>query len=47
MVLLAAGVPWSVVWKLEDHERLAFLVIAGEINGGEFSWEHMDWIDPT
>jgi hypothetical protein len=47
MILLGAGVPWTVAWSLEDYERLAFLVIAGELNGGEFSWDFMDWKDPT
>jgi hypothetical protein len=28
---------------LEDHERIAMVVMVGEINGGKFSWDAMDW----
>jgi hypothetical protein len=42
---VTAGVPWDVVWALEDYESLALTVIIGECNGGKFNWDRMNWIE--
>ena len=46
------GVPWSVVFgdeefgPLSNDERMAFLVICGEIDGGTFNWSTGQWERP-
>jgi hypothetical protein len=30
---------------LEDFERIAMLIMVGEINGGKFDWTRMQWIE--
>jgi hypothetical protein len=37
------GVPWDAAWQLTPTRRLAYLVAAGEIDGGEFDWGAMRW----
>jgi hypothetical protein len=45
MILLDAGIPWSVAWSLEEYKQIALLVILGERDGRKFDWESMKWIE--
>lgn len=31
--------------ELEDYEVMAMGVVFGELDGGEFSWSQMKWMD--
>ena len=46
MRLLGYGVPWDAAWAMSPARRLAFIVAAGEINGGEFDWRAKRWKEP-
>lgn len=37
------GVPFDVAFALEEHELIAYGVIFGEIDGGEWSWDTLTW----
>lgn len=37
------GVPFDVAMAMEYHERLACIIIDGEIEGGTFNWDSMEW----
>jgi hypothetical protein len=41
--LLKHGVPWDIIWSLTPTRRLAYLVVAGELDGGVFDWGRMRW----
>jgi hypothetical protein len=43
MALIKNGVTEEVAWSLSPVERLARLVVFGEMNGGEFSWRTLSW----
>ena len=42
------GVPFNTAWDMVDagmhDEVMAYLVAAGEIEGGKFDWSQMTWI---
>lgn len=38
------GVPFDVAHCLEQHELLAYLILHGQLEGGEFDWPSMSWI---
>jgi hypothetical protein len=37
------GVPWDVALGLDSIERMAFVVIFGGFEGGEFDWSSQQW----
>jgi hypothetical protein len=37
------GVPYEVAAALSPARRLAYVVIAGELDGGEFDWDGLRW----
>lgn len=43
MRLVRVGVPWDVAWRMSPARRLACIVIAGELDGGEFDWDRLEW----
>lgn len=36
--------PWEIAISLYPHEVLAIQVINGELDGGRFDWEAMQWM---
>jgi hypothetical protein len=46
MSLTGGKIPFDVAMSLEDYERIALIVIAGEIEGGTFNWDNMQWEKP-
>ncbi len=47
LYLVAHGVPWEIAENLDDAQMLAFSVIIGEQEGGEFSFEQMRWVEKS
>jgi hypothetical protein len=43
LALVKAGVPFDVAAALAPHERAAWLIILGELDGGRFDWKAMRW----
>ena len=41
--LVQNGFPFEVAFSLEDRYRQAFAIIAGELKGGKFNWQNMEW----
>lgn len=39
------GIPFDVAFSLSNNERVAWLIICGEIDGGEFDWSTGNWRD--
>jgi hypothetical protein len=37
------GFPLDVAMELEYYERLALIIIDGELEGGTFNWDNMEW----
>jgi hypothetical protein len=37
------GFPLDVAMRFEYYERLALIVIDGELEGGTFIWNSMEW----
>jgi hypothetical protein len=46
MGLVHFGIPLDVALSLEDYEQIALLVITGELEGGTFNWDSMEWEKP-
>jgi hypothetical protein len=44
--LVKHGVPWDVAWSLSPARRLAYIVVAGELDGGSFDWHRLAWREP-
>lgn len=44
LFLVKHGVPFDVAFSLPDEEMLAFYVILGEYEGGDWSWDEMRWL---
>jgi len=36
-------IPWDVAFSLSNDERVAFLIIMGENDGGTFDWTSCKW----
>lgn len=52
MCLMKGGVPFDIAWAMADSAEmtpavLAWIVIMGEIEGGEFDWARLKWRDKT
>jgi hypothetical protein len=41
--LVKNGIPWDVAVNLSHKERVAWAIIFGEIEGGEFDYRFMKW----
>lgn len=37
------GVPFDLAFSLGETERAAFCIIFGEIDGGKFDWQQMEF----
>lgn len=46
MALIKNGVAEDVAWGLSPSERLARIVVFGQLDGGEFDWPKLTWKDP-
>ena len=48
VALLKIGVPFDVAWNMVDAgmwtEITAYIVAAGETQGGQFDWGQMAWL---
>jgi hypothetical protein len=40
------GVPFDIAFSLGPIDRLAWIIIFGELEGGRFDFEAMRWRDP-
>jgi hypothetical protein len=38
-------VPYDVAFGLDEAERLAFIVVFGQIDGLKFDWKRLRWED--
>lgn len=47
LALAKHGVPWDLCLSLSNDERVAFLIICGEIDGGTFDWNKGEWEKPA
>jgi hypothetical protein len=45
LALVKQGIPFDVAFSLEWPEIVGWLVIFGEMEGREFSWSSMKWIE--
>jgi len=43
LYLVRNGVPFDVAFSLPADERLAWVVVFGELDGREFDWRAMRW----
>ncbi len=43
MLLVKNGVPFDVAFALDPDEMLAYTVIFGEFEGGNFDWDELRW----
>jgi hypothetical protein len=44
--LVGRGVPFDVAFSLSNDERVAWIIIYGEIDGGIFNWQTGQWEKP-
>jgi hypothetical protein len=47
LALVKQGVPFDVAFSLPNDERVAWLIICGEIEGGKFNWSTAEWEKPS
>jgi hypothetical protein len=45
LYLVGRGVPFDVAMTLGEAERVAFVVACGELDGLDFDWASMTWVD--
>jgi len=47
--LIKGGVPFDIAWSMVEcgmiEDVIAWTVIMGELEGGEFDWDRMRWKD--
>lgn len=43
IALVKYGVPFDVAFSVSNDMRVAWLIIFGEIDGGEFDWGAITW----
>jgi hypothetical protein len=43
LFLVQCGVPYEVALRLEEAERLAYVVLFGELRGYRFDWRRLAW----
>lgn len=43
MALCGGVVPFEIAEKMPPWQLLGFNVIAGELKGGKFDWDRMEW----
>lgn len=43
LYLVRQGIPYDVVSGMTEEHRLAHLVAFGELDGGSFDWDKMEW----
>lgn len=46
MALIKNGVPEEIAWELTPSERLARIVVFGQLDGGDFDWDRLKWKEP-
>ena len=46
LYLVRNGVPFDVAFSLDPDERLAWVVVFGTLDGGEFDWQAREWKVP-
>jgi hypothetical protein len=46
LYLVGCGVPYDVAFNLDTTERLAHVVIFGELSGLTYDWKRMRWEQP-
>lgn len=37
------GVPFDVAEALDDATRLAYVITFGELKGGSWNWDNLEW----
>lgn len=43
LYLVHKGIPYQQAMALDASERLACIVIFGELDGGSWNWDRMEW----
>ena len=43
MLLVQNGVPYQDALRMTATRRFAMIVAAGELKGGKFDWDRMEW----
>jgi hypothetical protein len=46
LFLVKNGVPFDVAFSLDDEERLAWVVVMGQLSGREYNWTARRWEPP-
>lgn len=46
LFLVKNGVPFDVAFSLPDDERLAWVVVMGQLSGMTWNWDSMSWEKP-
>jgi hypothetical protein len=44
-LLIKNGVPFDVAFSMPDDMRIAWCVSLGTLDGGEWSWPEMKWLE--
>lgn len=45
ITLLKANIPYDLIMKWDWRLRAAAVVVIGQMDGGEFSWERLQWLE--
>jgi hypothetical protein len=43
LILAGGGVPWDVALKWSPVRRFAAVIALGELKGGTFNWDRLEW----
>ncbi len=46
MYLVGCGVPYDVAFNMDEVERLAHVVVCGELSGLTYDWKKLRWVQP-
>jgi hypothetical protein len=46
LYLVRCGVPYDVAFGLDDAARMAYTVVFGMLDGLNFDWKRLRWLEP-
>lgn len=45
ITLLKANIPYDLIMQWDWRLRAAAIIVIGKMDGGEFSWERLQWLE--
>lgn len=45
--MIKNGIPYDLACAMEDEELVAWEIAFGELDGGRFNWNRMEFEEPT